>query len=254
MKILIAEKLSENKFKTSEGYLICKDAILARTGSQTYKRSELFVDSTDETLVDVDREFDEVFADATIASFENKPLTVEHPDEDVDINNHNELSVGFVRDVQQSKFEGHDVMTATLVVTDADAVSDIENGRYGFLSCGYNCDITDIDAPKMVNIRGNHVALCDNPRAGITKILDSKNELSKYNVTWFNMKDSTSHVDIIRAKNDIDVCDELSRRNNDVWPDEMLVSHVVKDDVVVYDSCDTFDSFLKAPSKISQSR
>lgn len=34
MKVLIKEKLSPHKSKTPEGYLICRDAILGRTGTQ----------------------------------------------------------------------------------------------------------------------------------------------------------------------------------------------------------------------------
>ena len=82
MKILISEKLSEHKYKTPEGYLVCVDSILARTGKQTYRRNELFHDG-DDTEVEVDRTPEEVFSEATLASFENKPVTVEHPDEDV---------------------------------------------------------------------------------------------------------------------------------------------------------------------------
>ena len=76
MKCLIRERLSEHKYKTPEGYLICVDSILARTGKQTYRRSELFQDG-DDSEVDVDRPENEVFSPATLASFENKPIVVE---------------------------------------------------------------------------------------------------------------------------------------------------------------------------------
>ena len=39
MKFLMREKLSPHKFKTPEGYLICQDAILARTGKQSYRKN-----------------------------------------------------------------------------------------------------------------------------------------------------------------------------------------------------------------------
>ena len=38
MRFLVTEKLGSHKFKTPEGYLICTDAILSRTGKQEYKR------------------------------------------------------------------------------------------------------------------------------------------------------------------------------------------------------------------------
>lgn len=172
MKILINEKLSEHKYKTPEGYLVCVDSILARTGKQTYRRNELFHDG-DETEVEVDRTPEEVFSEATLASFENKPVTVEHPDEDVNVNNYKEYAVGFVRDVKRGFADGQDVILGTLVITDAQTIEEIENGEHTDLSCGYDCDILDEDNPSQKNIRGNHVALCQQGRAGIAKIVDS---------------------------------------------------------------------------------
>ena len=181
MRVLVSEKLSPHKMKTSEGYLICTDAILSRTGQQTYYRSEIWGDScnnpNDEVLVD--RTAEEVFNDKTLASFENKPICLEHPDEDVNVNNYNELSVGFVRDIKRGTIDGQDVMLGTLVITDADAIEAVERGEYTELSCGYNCDIVDEDNPQQRNIRGNHVALCRQGRAGIAKIVDSVDDMAK---------------------------------------------------------------------------
>lgn len=176
MKVLISEKLSPHKVKTPEGYLICTDAILARTGKQTYYKSELYGDSCDDPakIIELDRPESEVFADKTLYSFENKPLTVEHPDEDVNVENYDTFSVGFVRDVKKSIINGKPVMTATLVVTNKDAIDDIESGKYKELSCGYDCDIDESDGEfRQINIRGNHVALCEHGRAGNARIIDS---------------------------------------------------------------------------------
>ena len=117
MKILINERLSEHRCKTPEGYLICTDAILARTGKQTYRKNEIFKDSDDETEIEVDRTEDEVFSPQTLASFENKPVTVEHPDEDVNVHNYKEYAVGFVRDVQRGEVDGQPVILGNLVIT-----------------------------------------------------------------------------------------------------------------------------------------
>lgn len=175
MRFLVAEKLGPHKFKTPEGYLICTDAILSRTGKQEYKRCEIFGDACDEPdkIVNVDRVDAEVFSDKAMASFENKPICIEHPDHDVNAENHNELAVGFVRDVHKGEDEGKPVMMGTLVITDKDAVEAVESGEYKELSCGYDCDIDDNDEPCQRNIRGNHVALCKHGRAGIARIVDS---------------------------------------------------------------------------------
>lgn len=173
MKVLIKEKISPHKSKTPEGYLICRDAILGRTGSQEYHKNEIFPDSGDDSVVNVVRDSKEVFSPEAIASFENKPVTCEHPDEDVTPDNYKEYSVGFVRDVHQGTVDGEPVLLGNLIITDADIINDIENGIRTELSCGYTCDITDEKQPRQVNIRGNHVALCEQGRAGIAKIVDS---------------------------------------------------------------------------------
>lgn len=175
MRVLISEKLSEHKYKTPEGYLICTDAILARTGKQTYTRDELFGDG-DNTEVSVDRPYNEVMNEKTIASFENKPVTFDHPEEDVNIGNYKSYAVGYVRDVRQGKVDGKDVILGNLVITDQDAINAIENGDHTDLSCGYDCDIRDDGNGNYAqnNIRGNHVALCKEGRAGMARIVDSK--------------------------------------------------------------------------------
>lgn len=190
MKVLITEKLSEHRYKTPEGYLVCVDAILARTGPQVYKHSQVYDGSTDEiTDVEVDRKPEQVFSPQAIASFENKPLTIQHPNEPVTIINHKELYHGFARDIRRAiKRNGQiltgskrpsvlqagdqEVLVGNIIVTTSEAIEEIENGLE-FLSCGYDCDITQTDKPEQINIRGNHIALCDNPRAGITMLQDS---------------------------------------------------------------------------------
>ena len=176
MKVLISEKLSEHKYKTPEGYLICTDAILARTGKQSYTKDELFQDG-DNTEVNVDRPYNEVMNAKTIASFENKPITFDHPDEDVNVGNYKDYAIGYVRDVHQGKTnKGEDVILGNLVITDQEAINAIEQGDHTDLSCGYDCDIRDDGNGNysQTNIRGNHLALCEQGRAGIAHIVDSK--------------------------------------------------------------------------------
>lgn len=179
MKVLIKEKLSKHRYKDNHGYLICTDCIMARTGKQTYTRDECFGDG-DCSNIDVDRTEDEVFNGKTLASFENVPITIEHPDQNVDPDNYNSLSVGHMRDIHKGTYQGKLVMMGTAVITDSNAIEMVESGDLVNLSCGYDCDIADDAHPKQTNIRGNHIALCQIPRAGITKIQDSLRK--KYSV------------------------------------------------------------------------
>lgn len=193
MKVLVSEKLSEHKYKTPEGYLICTDAILARTGKQSYTKDELFQDG-DDTEVNVDRPYDEVMNAKTIASFENKPITFDHPDEDVNVGNYKDYAIGYVRDVRQGKTDkGEDVILGNLVITDQDAINAIEQGDHTDLSCGYDCDIKDDGNGNysQTNIRGNHLALCEQGRAGIAHIVDSKMKDANLLETIDRLKDIT---------------------------------------------------------------
>lgn len=190
MRFLVTEKLGPHKFKTPEGYLICTDAILSRTGKQEYKRCELFGDACEDPdkIVSVERTDDEVFSDKAMASFENKAVCIEHPDHDVNAENHNELAVGFVRDIHKGEDNGKPVMMGTLVITDKDAVEAVESGEYKELSCGYDCDINDDGEPCQRNIRGNHVALCKQGRAGIARIVDSV-KITDNDIEWLRALD-----------------------------------------------------------------
>nr|DAG04084.1 MAG TPA: hypothetical protein [Myoviridae sp. ctbEa13] len=212
MRILVSEKLSENRFKTPEGYLICTNAILARTGKQTYLRREVFGDSCNDgdNEVEVDRTAEEVFAPETLASFENKPLCVEHPDEDVNADNHNLLSVGYVRDVKKDVVDGNEVMTATLVITDKYGIDEVESGRKTDLSCGYDCDIIDDEHPQQRHIRGNHVAICERGRAGIARIVDSvKDAQHHFEICYINYD---KYCVVVEAKSTDDAIAKFRRK------------------------------------------
>ena len=205
MKILVSEKLSEHKFKDNNGYLICTNCVLSRTGPQTYRRNELYDDGSDEE-VEVNRTADEVFSPEALASFENCPVCIEHPEVDVNPENHNELSVGFVRNVKRGTDNGEDVMLGDLVITDANAIDLIESGEMTELSCGYNCDISDEETPQQLNIRGNHVALCEKGRAGIARIVDSIDDEDEkeylYEIEYIDKKSDNTTRAFITAKSE----------------------------------------------------
>lgn len=180
MKFLSKVKLSNRRYKTPEGYLVCVDSIIARTGKQEYLKSEIFQDSKDDSVIQIDRPKSEVLSPSTIASFENKPLVDEHPDEDVNVDNYRDYAIGFARDVRGSKLDDVDILIANLIFTDPEAIAEIESGEKTELSCGYDCDILgEGDNLYQANIRGNHIALCKAGRAGIARIQDSKMKDSK---------------------------------------------------------------------------
>lgn len=155
--------ISQNITETPEGYLIARNVPIARTGMQEYLARELGISGDGERLVKVYRHPEDVFDRAAVASFEGKPLTDEHPPEGVDATNHAAYGKGHLQNVRR---EG-ERLTADLVITDPALVSEVKNGVKREVSCGYNCDYTpDADGYKQTNIRGNHVAVVHQGRAG----------------------------------------------------------------------------------------
>jgi len=159
-------KLSDNITETPEGFLICHDVIIARTGIQDYAPSEVPINAKT-SVVKIHREKDEVLRPETISSFEGKPVTANHPDGFVTPDNWNDLAMGFVKNVRPHE-EGEDgYIMADLVVTNAKAIQAVKDGLRE-VSCGYEADYTDLEngEGKQTNIVGNHVALVLKGRCG----------------------------------------------------------------------------------------
>lgn len=168
---------------TDEGYLIVKDARIARTGIQEYYAAELGLTDRDPSdVIKLYRPEKEVFNKASMDSFSNKPVTNNHPQELVDAKNAKELSVGYSGETiaRDGIF-----LTAKLVVTDDEAIREIQSGKVE-LSNGYTSEIEftagvndageEYDAIQ-TDIKGNHIAIVKMGRCGSEcKISDELNE------------------------------------------------------------------------------
>ena len=124
-------------------------------------------------------------------------------------------------------------MLGTLVITDAKTIEEIENGEHTDLSCGYDCDIEDTENPQQRRIRGNHVALCEQGRAGIARIVDSvDDEESTYTeVTKKLEKEAnkdTSWLDNIITKKKEEVKNVEQRRDSVKKLDSKKILSIVK--------------------------
>ena len=156
-------QISPNKVETSEGFLICRNVPIARIGDQKYYAHELQLDGDPNREITVHRYEDDVFDQATIASFEGKPVTDTHPSESVAPENFSELAKGHAQNVRR---EG-DYIVADLYINDKDLIDQIQSGEKKEVSCGYLCTyVPDGDDYKQTKIRGNHVAVVQKGRAG----------------------------------------------------------------------------------------
>lgn len=171
------DKLSTNMAVTPEGFLICRNVPIARTGYQQYLGSELFEDGNPSEIIDVYRSPKEVFSVATLASFEGKPVTDGHPDVDVTPDNYKMFSKGHVQHVRVGSGDDADKILADLYITDQDLIDEIRNGKRE-VSAGYYAEDKEDETGRLcqTKIRGNHVAVVDEGRAGHTvAIRDQKN-------------------------------------------------------------------------------
>jgi len=161
------DKISTNIAKTPEGFLICKNVPIARTGYQTYLESELVEDGDPTERVNVYRSPDEVFSPATLASFEGKPVCNGHPCVDVTPDNYKVYSKGHVQHVRIGKGDDADKILADLYITDKDLIDEIQNGKRE-VSAGYYAEDKEDSTGRIcqTKIRGNHVAVVDEGRAG----------------------------------------------------------------------------------------
>ncbi len=159
-------KLTENiSRRKPEGYLLCLNVPVARTGAQDYLPEELGL-PPGPGPVSVFRSETEVFAPETMASFEGMPVTNDHPPDGVDIENIRRLQMGHAHNVRRGSGEESDLLLADLIITDERLVDAILAGKRE-ISCGYTYELAEENGQYIQRkIRGNHIAVVDAGRAG----------------------------------------------------------------------------------------
>lgn len=178
MKAYYGSRFSPNMTKTPEGFLICHNVPIARTGWYEYLASELGIGGNE--IVKVYRSPEEVFSKSAIASFEGKPVTDEHPPDLLTPETVNIFVKGTTQNVRQDTKET-DLLIGDLVIYDSVLINEINQGKRE-VSCGYECTYKDNGdgTYSQVGICGNHVAVVEAGRAGDrVAIKDSKIQKEK---------------------------------------------------------------------------
>ena len=170
-------QISPHLVDTPEGFLICKDVPIARTGPQDYLARELMLDGDPDRLVTVQRHPEDVFEEATLASFEGKPICDGHPPENVGPENYAAYTKGHVQNVRRDG----EYIVANLYINDANLANEVRNNVKREVSCGYLCNyVPDGTGYRQRKIRGNHVAVVPKGRAGAAvAIKDAAQEAEK---------------------------------------------------------------------------
>ena len=200
-------RLSENISKREpEGYLLCLNVPVARTGTQDYLPEELGL-SPGSSFLSVYRPEEEVFSPETMASFEGMPVTNNHPPDGVDVSNIRTLQKGHAHNVRRGSGEEADLLLADLIITDPALITAILEDGKREISCGYTYELSEENGTYIQRkIRGNHVAVVDAGRAGPrVSIKDQKPERRTH-----HMKKSLSKVLARMAKDgDIETVAEI---------------------------------------------
>jgi len=205
------ERLSKKQSLTPEGYLLCEEVPIARIGAMIYGGTELSNEDGDpvvrpdeDGLVRISREPNEVFRPETIASFNGKSVTDDHPTiGQVTPETWQQLTVGVVQNVRRGLGHQDDLLLADLLITVPDAIEAVRTGKRE-VSCGYEADYeeTGVGEGRQKNIVGNHVALVESGRCGWRcaigdrKFIQEKQTMSK-NKTWLGKV-----LDAIRNKDE----------------------------------------------------
>jgi uncharacterized protein len=155
---------------TAEGYMIAEDVPVARTGVQEYSALELGLDASMKT-VRLYRPPEEVFAPASMATLDRKPITFYHPEHGVDSSNWKATAVGRVETPSQ---DGDFLNVKVFEVNDQSTVEAVAFGVKE-VSCGYSFTL-DMKAGTTPtgeaydgvqrNIEHNHVAIVYAGRCG----------------------------------------------------------------------------------------
>lgn len=147
--------------KTPEGYMTGRICV---TGAGVFRYL-----GDDHKFVGRLRDRDQV--KAATDSINCKPVTLQHPNQPVNLDNVGDLQVGM--SANDASFDGLNNYV-TITVTSKKAVEAIEKGEVKAISMGYRCSIVDHDGvwqgshhdQEQKDIVYNHIALVKNGRAG----------------------------------------------------------------------------------------
>lgn len=177
MRFYAPIQLGPSRRKTPEGFLVCMDVPLARTGEQVYGPGETPVADRDGVVM-IMREETEVFRPETIASFEGKPVTDDHPPVDVTPSNWKQYARGHAINVRRGSGSDGNLLLGDLLIMDEAAIRAVEDGKRE-ISCGYDAEYDELEPGRgrQWNILGNHIALVERGRCGLRCSIGDQEEI-----------------------------------------------------------------------------
>jgi len=217
--MFFAEKITENIEETPEGFLICRNVSLARVGLMEYQNTGQ-IEGVNSPTVQIGHNEETLSSEETIASFEGKSITIEHPNEMLDPDNISEHTVGHIQNVHYDVES--QTLVADLVIITTESIKLVKNGLRE-VSCGYWADIkpNGDGTGTLINVMGNHLALVANGRCGSKCSINDRQEIT--------MTEKETLFQKIAA-----LFDSADKKDDDK-----------KDDESVFDAKEAFDGLIK---------
>jgi hypothetical protein len=174
IRFYTTETLGPKRHLTPEGFLVCEDVPIARTGEMIYGPDETPVAVGRDGRAVITRSEKEVFKPDSMASIVGKLVVNDHPPVDVDPKNWKYYACGVVMNSRRGDGELKNYLVSDIIIYDPDMIEDIDNDKRE-VSCGYNPEYLEVldSAGNPIPGRGeqtdiiyNHLALVDRGRCG----------------------------------------------------------------------------------------
>lgn len=162
------ESIGPKRKLTPEGFLLCEEVPIARTGMMIYGPDETPIEPGPDGIVKIFRDADDVFSPATMASANGKPVTTDHPDDDVCPDNWQQLAHGVAMNVRRGEGATDDLLFADLLITTPAGIELVQEDGIREISLGYDADYeeTGPGIGRQTNLIINHIALVEQGRCG----------------------------------------------------------------------------------------
>ena len=155
--------------RTHEGFLLCRDVRVARTGEMLYAAGEVPIKPAANGIIRIYRDSETLFDKITLESGVGKSVTIAHPENDVDPSNWKEISIGTSLNCRQGFGVDSEYMLMDLIIQDEYGIEQIEKDLVE-ISLGYEAKYIEnpnkVGSAVQTNMIINHIALVERGRCG----------------------------------------------------------------------------------------
>lgn len=178
------EQIGRTQAFTPEGYLLCSDVRLARTGAMLYRPDEVpeVRPAANGQMVVITRDGEVLFSPETMASFSGKPVTNDHPPALLSESDTRKYQVGVVLNPRRGEGVDSEYLVGDLLITDKSTIDLIVAKKKREVSPGYDAELEEVKPGlgRQTRILGNHLAIVDRGRGGSTcAIQDKETDMAK---------------------------------------------------------------------------